>query len=1044
MNVFVRLFLVLILLFFSFHHVDGQTAVLNPEADLQQLLKRGNAKEIEAEVEVLLEEANDLAAGERLNYLADLTYLFFRERQQQLAGPLLKEIRYLLQQAAPDSTAARAHYMLALDYRLRKKYALAEPHFARTVALFDSLGLITEMYYKALTNLSQSYNMSGEYHQANRLLNKALAIQDSMGISGSDRFRSLNTLNSNYALLGRLAESHQVLDQVSVMIRDQELNNPRDISKGYEAIAGYYAKVLDFNTALYYQQKAYEYYDSIPSRARDPYLLRDLHNGMGYISSYLGREEMALEHYQAALRSYDHLPIDNKYFEIQMNLAVLYENSRELHSSKRLRSALINEARVFYGRDSEHYLNHLRQYLQFLLRQFPEELGQKIVSELETLYGETEIQIPSIASRYHVFLANYYLRAGNLEKAARNSWCIFGGREADWQESGGLSAGVNYDTINPIYGYISYLAPRLEVLAALAQRNPERKILDETLQCADAIIERTETYLNENTTESGKVEITEGYNHFYQLAIHVSWLRYQQERTPESAALFFHYMEKGKAANLLASLRNEKALKLNLPDKVYRYEKELRQGLASLKNNILEEENKQSPNPTILRVYRDELLSRQASLDSLETVLEREYPSYYRLKYDLSTVNPRDLQRSLKRGQTLLNYYLTDTALYIVVVNRKEMHFVKEIIDETFYQQIHLLRSHLMDLQVQDGVQQRKDEFVSVSNALYRQVFGSVEPYIRGEELILSPNNLLSLIPFEILVESRAKEAGMHYRNLPFLFRRYSTSYVQSATLYSQQVSSRRSFRNKALVFAPEYRQVPDMQEILHLKEQIRQQPYAIPGAMEEASYIHDLCGGELLKGAKATESRFKQESSDYDILHMAMHTVINDREPMLSRMLFSEPEDTLENGMLSTIEIYNHPVKSKMVVLSSCNTGAGEVKLGEGIMSMARAFAYAGSPSVIMSVWEVQDEAGVELMNGYYSYLKKGYSKSRAMQKSRLDFLHSSTQVRSLPYFWSSYMIIGDNSPLYYSRWQYGLALSVLLLLVLLLRNKTSSAQSS
>jgi CHAT domain-containing protein len=137
------------------------------------------------------------------------------------------------------------------------------------------------------------------------------------------------------------------------------------------------------------------------------------------------------------------------------------------------------------------------------------------------------------------------------------------------------------------------------------------------------------------------------------------------------------------------------------------------------------------------------------------------------------------------------------------------------------------------------------------------------------------------------------------------------------------------------------------------------------------------------------------------------------------------------EDGLLRIDEIYNVPLKAKMVFLSSCNTGSGKLLKGEGVLSVARGFLYAGSKSVVMSLWEIEDKSGTEIVSSFYKNLKKGYSKSRALRKAKLDYLESANQVRSQPYFWTALVVYGNNSPIYMSGWFIGALIIVVLLAI-------------
>jgi len=101
--------------------------------------------------------------------------------------------------------------------------------------------------------------------------------------------------------------------------------------------------------------------------------------------------------------------------------------------------------------------------------------------------------------------------------------------------------------------------------------------------------------------------------------------------------------------------------------------------------------------------------------------------------------------------------------------------------------------------------------------------------------------------------------------------------------------------------------------------------------------------------------------------------------------------------------------------VLSSCNTGSGVLTTGEGILSLARGFLYAGSQSVVMSLWEIEDKSGTDVIRLFYENLKKGKSKSVALRKSRSEYLKKASQLKSHPYFWSTLVVYGDNTSVYF-----------------------------
>jgi CHAT domain-containing protein len=245
----------------------------------------------------------------------------------------------------------------------------------------------------------------------------------------------------------------------------------------------------------------------------------------------------------------------------------------------------------------------------------------------------------------------------------------------------------------------------------------------------------------------------------------------------------------------------------------------------------------------------------------------------------------------------------------------------------------------------------------------------------------------------------------------------FDISYTYSATFMSESVKRDYGLGNKVIAFAPNYPEPINIQSVLMNRQAESGYLSDLPYARQEAEYVSDITGGKLFENADAKESVYKTESGKYDIIHLAMHTLLDDKDPMHSTLIFSPQNDSIDDGYLRTYEVYGIPLKAKMVVLSSCNTGAGLLYSGEGILSLARGFLYSGSQSVVVSMWEIEDRSGTEIVKMFYDNLKKGNSKSDALRQARLVYLKKADQLRSHPYFWSTLVIYGNNTPLYYSK---------------------------
>jgi CHAT domain-containing protein len=132
----------------------------------------------------------------------------------------------------------------------------------------------------------------------------------------------------------------------------------------------------------------------------------------------------------------------------------------------------------------------------------------------------------------------------------------------------------------------------------------------------------------------------------------------------------------------------------------------------------------------------------------------------------------------------------------------------------------------------------------------------------------------------------------------------------------------------------------------------------------------------------------------------------------------------------LYAYELFGLQLDADMVVLSACETGTGKIAPGEGVLSMARAFRFAGARSVLMSLWKVDDAANASIMGDFYRLLGEGASKSEALRKAKLDYLDNSSAVSGQPFFWAAMVPMGEMAPLDLPRGQAGAPWAWVLLL--------------
>jgi hypothetical protein len=181
-----------------------------------------------------------------------------------------------------------------------------------------------------------------------------------------------------------------------------------------------------------------------------------------------------------------------------------------------------------------------------------------------------------------------------------------------------------------------------------------------------------------------------------------------------------------------------------------------------------------------------------------------------------------------------------------------------------------------------------------------------------------------------------------------------------------------------------------------------------LPGlkfAEQEAQSIAGLYGAQALVGKDATESIVRARASEAGILHIAAHGEYDPQNPLFSTIHLAG--DAENDGRLEVHEVYSLDLATStdLVVLSACQTDVGAVSAGDEVVGLNRAFLFAGTPTVIASLWNVDDAATTLLMEKFYGHLRAGASKAQALRQAQLD-------VRATyphPYYWAAFVLTGD-----------------------------------
>ncbi len=539
--------------------------------------------------------------------------------------------------------------------------------------------------------------------------------------------------------------------------------------------------------------------------------------------------------------------------------------------------------------------------------------------------------------------------------------------------------------------------------------------LKASLECYELAVELHEKIYAGFITEKSKLNFIGKQRKNLNNTIEVALDVYEVTEDVIYAEKALSYAEKSKSAVLLAYLNDEKDKNFaGIPDSLINKEKKLRNEIANLNFRInskngaefTTDEEYNGLKSRLFKLYRDE--------EEMIANYEDNFPEYYNLKYNITATSLKQIQSILDESQTILEYTITWKELYTFIITRNNISVYTQDIDSTFLGNIMKMREILSENKFGNYDIDDFRNFVKISYDLYEILISPVTGLIKDKNLIIIPDETLNLIPFEVLITSDSVTSDYaNFGDLPYLFKQYPISYSYSASLLLSQRESKYPGK-KITAFVPEYTGLYHYSDSLN--DSINNEVYKLlplSGAEEEVNYISKFYKGKIYRANQALEENFKKSPARHNIIHFAMHTIIDDKNPMYSRMVFTPGKDKVEDGLLHTFELYSMKLKTNLVVLSSCNTGYGKMQKGEGLLSLARGFIYSGCSSLILTQWAVTDRAGSTLMKSFYYYLSKGNKKDKSLQNAKIDYLKNADPVKTHPYYWAGYIAFGDSSPL-------------------------------
>ena len=915
--------------------------------------------------EVLAKLLIQKSYAEYVHFQTRLANALRKEDQQEKAIERLGEAIHIGEQHLDnqiDTFLANAYHKKGVNHLDIYQYEASMKNFnlaleIRTRSLPKDHPHLANGFYA----IGNSCVMGGEYHKAVEAYKKALDMPG--GLPESTENVILDLLGFSYGQIGEMDLAEKYLNILLNRLNVNNQSSTREIAEVYKSLAGIASDRKNYDTALKHIQKAILILQSHQSLDfRDSLRLLNVLNDAGLIYLEMDSNRIAISFFLECLS------IIKKYNEagdLEIDLADVMNNISLAYSG-------IGAYPLAFNYQFSALKIYQRKNLINDIARSQHNIG---------CYYDYTNQL-SLALKYH-------------QQTIQNQVSGF--------SSETLYDLPNLNEINPrLIEVPKYLAFKGRVLWKMYLTSKKTKDLIAAFETYSLSIDLCLKNQKLLRFDGSKVNLIVKNFEYFQDAVEVCFELARVKQSNRYEKLAFQVAELSKSTSLAQSISENENYRKN-PTESKEQILDLQSSISKIETSIYNEQQLEKPSKSLIQNNQEQLIKLYNKYDQI-TIREINTGTTDKLHHN--KINIESIQEHIGADQTAISYF-----------NGKEMIYAFLIQKDTFLSKKIVLSPKLKDdlNAFRTSIEELSEEKVSIipfqklGFNLYQKLLTSFEPYLT-RRLIIIPDGSLRSIPFDALVDNAlAEEDELKYKDLFFLVKKHAISYHYSASLLLKALTNKPNTQfkssKKIVAFSPDFS--PLKNKIDHVKGNNRIALGPLFYNKFEVKSIGKIYPTKVFDGRLANKQNFQREAPNYEVIHLATHAVINDQNPERSFIAFSQAFDTLDlTNIIYVDEIYHLPIQAKLIVLSACQTGVGKLYDGEGMMSLARAFMYAGAQSLLTTLWEINDEQSAYLIRSYYANLKKGEPNDVALQKAKLNQINT---YSSNPSNWAPFIQIGN-----------------------------------
>jgi len=852
---------------------------------------------------------------------------------------------------------------------------------AYKVAQKNSLGLYVDLAEKSTTihklysSAKELRDVINDYEKSIELFREAIKIADEIN-SPEYKVKLLRQLSFVYDYQNKKKEFRE--------LNEEALSNAKSINHSLESmrclnnIGTHYDDIGNYAQALLTYEEAYRYANEVNRKST----ASDLKNNISIIYKKLGEFDKAIDFLEDVL-NIDRTIGDNSRISMALN---------NLGETYRRRGLADENEKDFITALA--YFSQALTLVKTIRNKDAQETEVRVLNNIGTVYADKLQNAKSLS---------YFIRSLGLAETIKDEESI-GMINTNigiiYYNQGNFAESTKYfqkaiDCALKIDDHKTLWEAYLEIARSYVKQGRHEEA-QKSLEKSILIIEniRSNIYLEElKASYLGTDKRIEAYQDMISLLVTLN----QSNPHNDYDAKAFAFLERAKARAFLDQLETSQIKISQHVDFILQNNKTaVEKDITNILTRLLA--SGQSPEEN--KDLKQKLKIKENELENIKREIRSKSPNYANL-YHPEIIELHEVQENLCKSHTAFiefsvgkinSFAFIITQNTLQIINLPPRAYIKNLISK--YMQV---------LSDKDN-----DDF-SFGYELYAVL---IKPGIDNtiNNLIIIPDDILNYLPFETLVSDLNKHR--------WLIQDFQIAYVPSITALNE-ISERK--KNKAttpkldiLAFGdPYYGEHENEQDGNDIKNSdnefgnglgLKRLKYS----SDEIEKIENLFPASKITTFTRTEASEKvlkiKKLDDYKIIHFAAHSMINNTRPDHSYIALSVEEN--EDGILYASEIFNLALNSDLVTLSACQTGLGKLVRGEGIEGINRAFFYAGTSSVLMSLWPVNDQATSQLMERFYTHLNKKNSIMNSLREAKLELINSAEL--SHPFYWAGFIVSG------------------------------------